>query len=665
VAETPDLEAVQFSFAVGPIYAFLLITMKLTTSRFLTRSHLLLTLGTTLALGAACASDPKTPDDNADDVVIPAGKPAVDIDPNKDIADPTDPQKPNPAVSLDSNIFSGLATEGEQLKKLCARNVNSKDAVSAALCINGAPNPKAQFKSLGELHQLLGLKFGNPGANGLNGDGGNAAFAFLGHSTSLVTRLVSAANPRSFVFKAPKGWKPSASTALDPRTGMTPPRSWEPRHDPNLKPEGKTVFSPDQKGWVKPPNWTPPTVNQQLNTWPPGSHQGGGGGGCGWGGCPQEPRPPQQPPGLTFGGESAPDPNFVVTTFTRGETLVELAAFDPVSKEIKFFVITFKVPCGADKTPASSGFGTADSKCQPGDLYSPNIEKNWSDVSVYEDVDVHNTTIACQSCHTSTNSAGEKKKTLLMFQLDDPWTHWFSPWTSGGQALTTDYFKAHPDSETYGGVPGTLISKSEPRAVELLVRENGFTDTAKGFGTLFPSREVEKDVVGTSPTQPSDNSNPGSSDAWNSVFDDSTARGTGAPVPAGNVKVTDPAKFNTAASGYKVALASGNFSAMPKMSDLISRTNEVNSGITISDSATGEQILTQACAQCHNASVAPASLSKAKFDMGRLSSMNRAQKDMAILRMRLPTNDRRHMPYEQTKILTPAQVEKAIEVLKK
>jgi mono/diheme cytochrome c family protein len=60
-----------------------------------------------------------------------------------------------------------------------------------------------------ELETLLGLGFQDP--NGQNGVGGNPAFAILGHSSSLVSRFVSAINPRAILFTPlpPAGTTPS------------------------------------------------------------------------------------------------------------------------------------------------------------------------------------------------------------------------------------------------------------------------------------------------------------------------------------------------------------------------------------------------------------------------------------------------------------------------
>lgn len=65
-----------------------------------------------------------------------------------------------------------------------------------------------------------------------------------------------------------------------------------------------------------------------------------------------------------------------------------------------------------------------------------------------------------------------------------------------------DYLNAHNDSETYGGIPGNLIRKSEPRTLELVIHDNGYTMGAD----TFPSHQIETEVFLSSQNQPLDNS---------------------------------------------------------------------------------------------------------------------------------------------------------------
>jgi hypothetical protein len=80
----------------------------------------------------------------------------------------------------------------DQLAILCGRN--NQDAISLKMCAT----PKPKITSIIDLQKLLGLDF-KPGVTD-NGANGNPAFVLSGHSSSLVTRFVSAINPRALVF---------------------------------------------------------------------------------------------------------------------------------------------------------------------------------------------------------------------------------------------------------------------------------------------------------------------------------------------------------------------------------------------------------------------------------------------------------------------------------
>jgi hypothetical protein len=57
----------------------------------------------------------------------------------------------------------------------------------------------------------------------------------------------------------------------------------------------------------------------------------------------------------------------------------------------------------------------------------------------------------------------------------------------------------------------------------------------------------------------------------------------------------------------------------------------------------GRQILVQACQQCHNSHLDP-TISRALFDVEKLDSLSKAEKDEAVRRINLPREDCSHMP---------------------
>ena len=105
---------------------------------------------------------------------------------------------PHPAADL----FAGLPTGDAQRQRLCRRG--HADHVAQMWCREGG----ATITGLVELQRQLGIAYDQPGLHTRmnmsgNGRAGNPAFAFLGHSTSLMARLVSPINPRVIVFSPP------------------------------------------------------------------------------------------------------------------------------------------------------------------------------------------------------------------------------------------------------------------------------------------------------------------------------------------------------------------------------------------------------------------------------------------------------------------------------
>jgi hypothetical protein len=138
----------------------------------------------------ACGNEPETPGDPSivDPTIGPAQPGAV---PGSN--DPHDPK-----MEILPDPLAGLPKGAEQLTKVCSRGGN--DVVTKAFCTNGKT-----VTSITELQDAIGLLFKNRSDSAVNGGPGNPAWAFLGHSSSLVARDVSAINPRAFLFTAPPG----------------------------------------------------------------------------------------------------------------------------------------------------------------------------------------------------------------------------------------------------------------------------------------------------------------------------------------------------------------------------------------------------------------------------------------------------------------------------
>ena len=138
---------------------------------------------------------------------------------NFDSADPSDPSNTsrNDRSNGNSEADGGADLDGvkdplfflpqgrEQLTALCARKLG--DAVSKAFCTSTPPT----INSLVDLQKVLGLDF--KAGNTKNAQNGNPGFALTGHSSSLVTRFVSAINPRAIIFTPP----PSTGRVNNPK----------------------------------------------------------------------------------------------------------------------------------------------------------------------------------------------------------------------------------------------------------------------------------------------------------------------------------------------------------------------------------------------------------------------------------------------------------------
>jgi len=334
---------------------------------------------------------------------------------------------------------------------------------------------------------------------------------------------------------------------------------------------------------------------------------------------------------------------WAIIGFARGEPFVEIAAEDPNTKKITFYLLKFDLACEATHS------------CKPGDLLTPDVEKNWQGFSLYDDEDLKNTIVDCRHCHQP-DATG--KKLLRMQELRDPWTHWFRNDRPGGIALMGDFLRAHGDKEDYGGVPATLIQRADGRALEDFVVGQGFQQQPNAFD----SQRIENEVRSSSRAQPDINTPRGSSSTWQSLYDRSLA-GEFIPVPYHDVKVTGPDELQFATDAYRAFLAG----TMPKaelpdvrrvlleeaLEELVFRPKK---------GATGREVLVSTCAQCHNPRL-DQSISRAGFDVTKLDSMPRAMKDKAISRMTLPAKDKGHMPPALCRTLPDDALKAALEEL--
>jgi mono/diheme cytochrome c family protein len=325
-------------------------------------------------------------------------------------------------------------------------------------------------------------------------------------------------------------------------------------------------------------------------------------------------------------------------SYVRGEQTVEFAVRDRSDHELRFYLLRYRSACD----DAADG-------CKPGDLLTPATETDWTETSLYDEDDLAGTILDCRSCHQPNGPASPKL--LRMQELTTPWTHWLFKSSRGGQALIADYTAAHGD-EVYAGMPADRITASHPENLSMLVI---LDDLAGPQPNEFDSTTIEGDVMQSASSlgcnQPEDNSVAGDSATWRRAYE-ATKRGDAIPVPYLDVKVTDAAKLAAMSQAY-AAFRSGTLAAvdLPDIREVFPddplRLAEM--GFASEPGLAAAQVLTQACAQCHNDRLDQA-LSRARFNVD-LSRLSRVEKDLAIARLNLPASSLAAMPPRRVRTL--------------
>lgn len=339
-------------------------------------------------------------------------------------------------------------------------------------------------------------------------------------------------------------------------------------------------------------------------------------------------------------------PGYVIATFVRGERFLEIAAEDPNSRKLTLYLLKFDLPCDATKS------------CKFGDILTPASEKGWTGFSVYDDEDLKNTLADCRHCH---QPGGPSTKLMLRMQeLKDPWTHWFRNDRPGGIALFKDYLQAHGDKEDYAGIPAAIIQKADGRAMEDFV-------IGQGFGAqpnVFDSKRIEDEIRSSASLQPEVNTPEGNSATWQQLYD-AAARGDFIPPPYHDVKVTDPGKLQFASDSYRL-MVEGKLprAELPDIRRVFLESALIDMTMRTKPGFSGKEVLVQACAQCHNPRL-DQSITRAKFDVTKLDTMSKPEKDAVIKRLKLPASDRLHMPPAIMRTLSDEALTAAIAELSK
>jgi hypothetical protein len=315
--------------------------------------------------------------------------------------------------------------------------------------------------------------------------------------------------------------------------------------------------------------------------------------------------------------------------FVRGEQFAEIAARDPDTGVVNFFLVEFRQDCN-ERTEG----------CRVGELLTPAIEKDWREVTIYEDKDIENTIVDCLQCHQPEGPSG--RKMLRMQERVNPWLHFMRSSTAGGQQLLAD-FRAAKGDEEYAGIPAARFGQSDPAQLQAFVEGAGFANQPNEFSSIaIPGR--------------------GANAAWTRLYD-GFVQGRFIAPPYHNLRISSPEKLSDMTAHYQ-AYRRGEVKAedLRDIREVIDDGGKRDMGFMVKEGLSGQDILVQACAQCHHDSLNQ-DISRAKFKLDP-NKMDCKERELAIERLRLPAEDHKRMPPARFRSLTQDEIEKVVAVLR-
>jgi mono/diheme cytochrome c family protein len=266
----------------------------------------------------------------------------------------------------------------------------------------------------------------------------------------------------------------------------------------------------------------------------------------------------------------------------------------------------------------------------------------------------------CAPCHQPAGPG--TPKSLLMQELNNPWTHWFWDKSEGGRVLLDDYFAAKGD-EPFAGMSAQQIEAVDPNSITTLILLSS-PGQVGSFDSASIANEIKLSAAVVGGMQPFDNSIPGESATWRAAYE-RAKRGETIAVPYSNVKVTDPSKLARMSAAYRTyRLGELAASELPDLRDVFpdDPARRAELGAATEPGLDGRGVLLQACSQCHQARLDP-TLSRARF-RADLEAMSRDERDTAIARMMLPESSPLAMPPARLRVLSEEARTRAIEALR-
>lgn len=322
----------------------------------------------------------------------------------------------------------------------------------------------------------------------------------------------------------------------------------------------------------------------------------------------------------------------VIAAFQRGVQRVELISQDRRSRRLNFYLLSFEQACN----------GTARG-CAPGDLYTPQIERDWLAVQLKDDTELQNTPADCRPCH----QRGLEEPRLLMRELESPWTHFLFPPEFmrdlpgvNGSDLTADYIEAKGD-ERYAGASMTELNPTTVFELEQLV--------GRPQPLLFdaPAIENERYAYGPQGYDPE----PRASPTWEAGYE-AFKRGEQLAQPYLESRVSDVRKQAVLSAAYQRFVA-GELAAadLPDLSDIFPDDPKARAriGLQTEADASPAEALIQACGSCHN-DVLDQSVSRARFNID-VARLERAEIELAIERIERDPSSSGAMPPAEARAL--------------
>jgi hypothetical protein len=332
--------------------------------------------------------------------------------------------------------------------------------------------------------------------------------------------------------------------------------------------------------------------------------------------------------------------------FVRGVQRVELISASRATPTFNFYMLSFEQACNG-----------ADRACAPGDLFTPRIESDWMHVRINDAEELKNTPLDCRQCHQRDSD----KPSLLMRELESPWTHFFFP--SGlteslpgiaGSDLMDDYLEAKGD-EVYGGYDLGTISSVTPFLMQTRVgtRQPLFFDSSAILEERYPYGPDGYAIE----AQPSP--------TWERAYE-AWKRGEQLAVPYFEQRATDLEKQRQLTEAYR-RFRAGEIDAddLPDLADIYPDDPKLRArmGLQTEPDASAEDALIQACGSCHN-DVLDQSISRARFNID-VARMSRAELDLAIERIQRDRSAPGAMPPSEARQLDPSAAERLIEFLRR